>query len=102
MRPPGASEATTRRAISVSGNVATPQARKNSRRCSSASAGDKMMVTALMVKNLRGPVACIYICSEQGERDGAGAPHGNEDVSGCRHGRRLGRACLVCGGTGGT
>ena len=53
MRPPGASEATTRMAINVSGKVATPQARKNSRRCSIAIAGGKMLSAAGMVKNLR-------------------------------------------------
>ena len=59
MRPPGDSEATTRMAISVSGKVTTPQARKNRRRCSIVIAGGKMLVAAGMVKNLRWPVAGI-------------------------------------------
>jgi hypothetical protein len=46
-------------AISVSGKVATPQARKNSRRCPIVIAGGKMLSAARTVKNLRWPAAGI-------------------------------------------
>jgi hypothetical protein len=46
-------------AISVSGKVATPQARKNNRRCPIAIAGGKMLGPGGMVKNLRWPAVGI-------------------------------------------